>query len=76
MSRRTVPAPDVGPTAVREVDPVQCANGHPFSADGWQRSWMHCTCGGGRGHRQWTHACGAPPIYDPPHDDGHQRQTY
>lgn len=74
---RTVPAPDLGPTAIREVDPYQCGNGHPWATDGsWRRGWMHCTCAGGTGHRTWAHGCGAPTIYDPPHDPTWQRQTY
>jgi hypothetical protein len=56
-----VPAPEIGPTAVKVVAPDACPNGHTTLRPGWRP----CKCGG---HYLWVcRQCRAEILAPPAH---------
>lgn len=66
-----VPAPDLGPTAIRLVGPEACGDcgSRPGrGAEGWHYRFTRCTCTpDASGHHSWHHDCGWS-LTVPPHD--------
>lgn len=66
----TVPAPEVGPTAIRVVSPDWCPNGHRLERGNVTVGWTPCHCPTSRdgGHYRWHCWTCQAVIYGPPHD--------